>query len=44
MPIKRIVKSIAGKPNVDEVPAGYSIIDFKKIDGGFEVLIRLLEV
>lgn len=44
MPIRKIIKSIAGKPNIDEVPIGYSIVDFKRIDGGYEVLIRMLEV
>lgn len=42
MPIKKIVRAVAGKPNIDEIPSGYNIIDFKKIPEGFVVVIRPL--
>lgn len=38
MPI--IINSIAGKPNVDQVPQGYTILDWFKVEEGFIVLIH----
>ena len=38
MPI--IVKAVSGKPNIDEVPKGYTIYDWYKIDEGYIVLVK----
>ena len=38
MPIR--VKEVSGKPNIDEVPKGYTVFDWYKIEDGYIVLIK----